>query len=160
MSREEYVWQPARSGPPPLPVEPIRRSRGSPVVVALLSLLTIAGWLLAIVLTVPPETPIAWLPLGLFVVMQALRLWVIATLGPYWTTRIVSLPDISAYAQLSGSMTSFLYAARRASKSNHRCTLDRRGRSIGSAIHRHTPQPSAMSPIVKALPARYSCVAR
>jgi methyltransferase len=52
-----------------------------------------AGWLLAIVLAVPPETPIAWLPLGLFVVMQALRLWVIATLGPYWTTRIVSLPE-------------------------------------------------------------------
>jgi methyltransferase len=52
-----------------------------------------AGWLLVIVLTVPPETPIAWLPLGLFIVMQALRLWVIATLGPYWTTRIVSLPE-------------------------------------------------------------------
>lgn len=63
-------------------------------------------------------------------------------------------------AQLSGSMTNFLYAVRSASKSNHRCTLDKGGRSIGSAIQRHAPQPSAMSPIVKAPPARYSCVAR
>jgi methyltransferase len=50
------------------------------------------SWLLAIVIFVPAEAPIAWLPLGLFVVLQLMRLWVIASLGPYWTTRIVSLP--------------------------------------------------------------------
>ena len=49
-------------------------------------------WLLAILIVVPGDAPIAWLPLGLFIVLQLMRLWVIATLGPYWTTRIVSLP--------------------------------------------------------------------
>jgi methyltransferase len=30
--------------------------------------------------------------LGVFVVLQVLRIWVIATLGPRWTTRIIVLP--------------------------------------------------------------------
>jgi methyltransferase len=30
--------------------------------------------------------------LGVFVVLQVLRVWVIATLGPRWTTRIIVLP--------------------------------------------------------------------
>jgi methyltransferase len=29
----------------------------------------------------------------LFAVLQALRVWVIGTLGPYWTTRIITLED-------------------------------------------------------------------
>jgi methyltransferase len=52
-----------------------------------------AAWLVAIVVFVPPETAIKWLPLGLFILLQVVRLWIIATLGPYWTTRIISLPD-------------------------------------------------------------------
>ena len=52
-----------------------------------------AAWLAAIVVFVPPETAIKWLPLGLFILLQVVRLWIIATLGPYWTTRIISLPD-------------------------------------------------------------------
>ena len=35
---------------------------------------------------------VEWLWLGVFVVLQLLRLWVIATLGPRWTTRIIVLP--------------------------------------------------------------------
>jgi methyltransferase len=31
--------------------------------------------------------------LAVFVILQGLRVWVIATLGPRWTTRIVVLPD-------------------------------------------------------------------
>jgi len=31
--------------------------------------------------------------LALFVAMQGLRLWILATLGPRWTTRIIVLPD-------------------------------------------------------------------
>jgi methyltransferase len=30
--------------------------------------------------------------LALFVLLQAGRVWVVATLGPYWTTRIITLP--------------------------------------------------------------------
>jgi methyltransferase len=35
---------------------------------------------------------VEWVWLGVFVVLQGLRLWVIATLGPRWTTRIIVLP--------------------------------------------------------------------
>ena len=51
-----------------------------------------AGWLIALLVLVPAETPILWPPLALFILLQLLRLWVIATLGRFWTTRIVSLP--------------------------------------------------------------------
>lgn len=50
-----------------------------------------AGWLAALFLLVPAGTPISWPWLGVFVVLQGLRLWVIASLGPYWTTRIITL---------------------------------------------------------------------
>ena len=35
---------------------------------------------------------VSWPWLGVFVILQALRVWVIATLGPRWTTRIIVLP--------------------------------------------------------------------
>jgi methyltransferase len=50
------------------------------------------GWLLALFFLVPADAPILWLPLAAFAVVQGFRVWVIATLGPYWTTRIVTLP--------------------------------------------------------------------
>ncbi|HEY0300239.1 MAG TPA: isoprenylcysteine carboxylmethyltransferase family protein [Rhizomicrobium sp.] len=50
-----------------------------------------AAWLAAIVLFLPADATIRWLPLGLFVLLQLARVWVIATLGPYWTTRIITL---------------------------------------------------------------------
>jgi methyltransferase len=37
--------------------------------------------------------PIDWLWLGVFIALQLLRVWVIATLGPRWTTRIIVVPD-------------------------------------------------------------------
>jgi methyltransferase len=40
-----------------------------------------------------PGRPIIWPMLLLFVLLQFARLWVIATLGPRWTTRIIVLPD-------------------------------------------------------------------
>ena len=50
------------------------------------------GWLLAIFLLVPGDRVPSWPLLALFLLLQAARLWVVATLGPYWTTRILSLP--------------------------------------------------------------------
>jgi len=52
-----------------------------------------AAWLLALALTVPPGRPADWGWLSAFVALQLLRLWVIASLGPYWTTRIITLPN-------------------------------------------------------------------
>ena len=50
-----------------------------------------AAWLTAIVLMLPPDATIHWIPLAIFVLLQIARVWVIATLGPYWTTRIITL---------------------------------------------------------------------
>ncbi len=50
-----------------------------------------AAWLLMIVLLLPPDATIHWWALILFVALQLARVWVIATLGPYWTTRIITL---------------------------------------------------------------------
>jgi methyltransferase len=50
------------------------------------------SWLLALFVLVPADAPIDWPLLAVFVVLQGLRIWVVATLGPYWTTRILTLP--------------------------------------------------------------------
>jgi methyltransferase len=39
-----------------------------------------------------PGRPINWPLLFVFVLLQLARLWVLATLGPRWTTRIIVLP--------------------------------------------------------------------
>jgi methyltransferase len=51
-----------------------------------------AGWLVSLALFVPAATPPIWSLLGLFVLLQLGRLWVISSLGHHWTTRIVTLP--------------------------------------------------------------------
>jgi len=51
-----------------------------------------AAWLLAMAVTIPPQTPPNWWLLGAYVLLQAARVWVIASLGPYWTTRVVTVP--------------------------------------------------------------------
>jgi methyltransferase len=58
-----------------------------PLIVLLHSL-----WLLCVLWFLPHPAPIHWPLLCVFVVLQGLRLWVLATLGPYWTTRIISVP--------------------------------------------------------------------
>jgi len=52
------------------------------------------GWLVALFLTTPADAPASWPLLALFVVFQVLRVWVVASLGPFWTTRIVTLPGV------------------------------------------------------------------
>lgn len=51
------------------------------------------SWLIALAIMVPADMPPNWLLLGLFLLLQLLRVWVVATLGPYWTTRIITLPE-------------------------------------------------------------------
>ncbi|MBM3546775.1 MAG: hypothetical protein FJX54_07470 [Alphaproteobacteria bacterium] len=51
-----------------------------------------AGWLVAMLVLVPPETiPNPYL-LSVYAGLQFLRLWTVATLGRFWTTRILTLP--------------------------------------------------------------------
>lgn len=51
-----------------------------------------AAWLAALLWLVPADTPISPSFLALFLLLQLLRLWVIVSLGPYWTTRVITLP--------------------------------------------------------------------
>lgn len=50
------------------------------------------SWLLALFFLVHETQPPEPLLLALFVALQFLRLWIIAALGRFWTTRIVTLP--------------------------------------------------------------------
>ena len=52
-----------------------------------------AGWLASLAVFVAPATPPYWPLIGLFALLQLARIWVIVTLGRYWTTRIITLPD-------------------------------------------------------------------
>lgn len=51
-----------------------------------------AAWLAALFFGVPAATPANWILLGCFLILQCLRVWIIASLGRYWTTRIITAP--------------------------------------------------------------------
>ena len=57
-----------------------------PLIVAVHALWLGALWWLA------PGRPVSWPLIGLFLLLQATRLWVLSTLGSRWTTRIIVLP--------------------------------------------------------------------
>ena len=52
------------------------------------------AWLMAVLWLIPAPVVIYWGWILVFLALQALRVWVIASLGPYWTTRIISLPGV------------------------------------------------------------------
>jgi methyltransferase len=60
-----------------------------PLIVALHAAWLIGLWILLWRL---PGIEVSWPWLAVFIVLQGLRVWVIATLGPRWTPRIVVLP--------------------------------------------------------------------
>lgn len=51
-----------------------------------------AGWFIALFVLAPSVTQINWWMLGVFGLLQCGRVWVLTSLGPYWTTRIITLP--------------------------------------------------------------------
>ncbi len=50
------------------------------------------AWLVALFVLVPAEAPADWGLLGLYGLLQLGRLWVIASLGGRWTTRVIVVP--------------------------------------------------------------------
>lgn len=52
-----------------------------------------ASWLLTLTLLTSPDPPVNWGLIAVFALLQVLRVWVLASLGPYWTTRIITLDD-------------------------------------------------------------------
>jgi len=57
-----------------------------------------AGWLSALWWFAPPQ-PIRWPFIAIFAVLQAARIWVLRTLGPRWTTRIIVTPGARLVAE-------------------------------------------------------------
>lgn len=51
------------------------------------------AWLGALLLLVPADAPPSWPLIGLYGLLQAARAWVIWSLGPLWTTRVVTRAD-------------------------------------------------------------------
>jgi methyltransferase len=51
-----------------------------------------ATWLIAMAIWIPPYAAANWWLLGAFALLQIARVWVVVSLGPYWTTRVVTLP--------------------------------------------------------------------
>jgi methyltransferase len=49
------------------------------------------AWLFATALALPNPRVFYWIPLGGYVVLEILRCWTMLTLGPYWTTRIITI---------------------------------------------------------------------
>jgi methyltransferase len=52
-----------------------------------------AAWLASMAVFIPASTAPAWPLLGVYAALQVLRLWTIASLGPYWTTRVITVPN-------------------------------------------------------------------
>ena len=52
-----------------------------------------AAWLVAIVGALPADHAVHWTWVAALALLQPARLWTIAALGPYWTTRILILSD-------------------------------------------------------------------
>ncbi len=57
-----------------------------------LLVLLLAAWLVALFFLVPPGAAVSWLLIGAYLLLQAARLWVVASLGRFWTTRVITLP--------------------------------------------------------------------
>ena len=49
------------------------------------------AWLASMALNVPPDTPVNGPYLAVFLALQGLRAWILASLGRYWTTRIITV---------------------------------------------------------------------
>jgi methyltransferase len=54
------------------------------------------GWIIALAVFTEPNPGPQWLWLAVFFLCQGLRAWVLTSLGPYWTTRIITLPGAMA----------------------------------------------------------------
>lgn len=53
------------------------------------------AWLATLWLTVPADADVSWPWLAAYALLECGRAWVMLTLGPYWTTRVIHLPGAS-----------------------------------------------------------------
>jgi methyltransferase len=51
-----------------------------------------AAWIASMAIFIPASTVPNWRLIGLYAALQPFRVWTIVSLGPYWTTRIITVP--------------------------------------------------------------------
>ncbi|MGH7033071.1 MAG: isoprenylcysteine carboxyl methyltransferase family protein [Stellaceae bacterium] len=51
-----------------------------------------AAWLVSILVFAPKDAAPVWGWLAIYLLLQSARFWVLVALGPYWTTRVITLP--------------------------------------------------------------------
>jgi methyltransferase len=51
------------------------------------------AWIASIAFLIPANAPVYPAPLAAFLLLQPVRYWVIGTLGPYWTHRIITVSE-------------------------------------------------------------------
>ena len=51
------------------------------------------AWIFSLWSMISPYAPVNWLLIGLYIALQIVRYWVIWSLGPYWTHRIITMKD-------------------------------------------------------------------
>jgi methyltransferase len=56
-------------------------------------------WMIAVYIAADKSAPPVWGWIAVFLLLQAARYWVIATLGRYWTTRIIAVPNAPLVTQ-------------------------------------------------------------
>jgi len=61
----------------------------------MLHLFFFVSWWAEVVIVQPVVPEWWWLPLGMFILAQFVRGWVMYTLGPYWNTRIYVVPGMN-----------------------------------------------------------------
>lgn len=53
-----------------------------------------ASWIGALIFFIPWDRQPSWVLVGIFGCLQILRIWIVASLGRFWTTRVITLENI------------------------------------------------------------------
>jgi methyltransferase len=57
------------------------------------------AWIASLFFLIPPDAIVLWPLIAYYLVLQIVRYWVIASLGPFWTHHIITLPDAPVVAR-------------------------------------------------------------
>lgn len=52
------------------------------------------AWLIVVFVSVPADAPATYWLIAVFLLLQLARVWIIASLGRFWTTRIITMADV------------------------------------------------------------------
>jgi methyltransferase len=58
-----------------------------------------AAWFIALIAFLPRPFVMHWVWLGVFAILQALRIWTMASLGAWFSTKVLTVPGVSLVAR-------------------------------------------------------------